>query len=46
MDISDEAQREKELGNTAYKKKYFESAIQHYTKAIDLDDEDISYITN
>ena len=46
MDISDEAQREKELGNAAYKKKYFESAIQHYTKAIDLDDEDISYITN
>ena len=46
MDISDEAQREKELGNAAYKKKYFESSIQHYTKAIDLDDEDISYITN
>lgn len=41
-----EAQREKELGNAAYKKKDFETAIQHYTKAMDLDDEDISYITN
>ena len=33
MDIPDEAQREKELGNAAYKKKYFETAIQNYTKA-------------
>lgn len=41
-----EAQKEKELGNAAYKKKDFETAIQHYTKAMDLDDEDISYITN
>lgn len=41
-----EAQKEKELGNAAYKKKDFETAIQHYTKAIDLDDEDISYLTN
>ena len=56
MDILDEekdkktrkakAQREKELGNAAYKKNDFETAIQHYTKAIDLDDEDIFYITN
>ncbi|XP_058104591.1 hsp70-Hsp90 organizing protein 3-like [Magnolia sinica] len=41
-----EAQREKEAGNAAYKKKDFETAIQHYTKAIELDDEDISFITN
>lgn len=41
-----EAQKEKELGNAAYKKKDFETAIQHYTKAMDLDDEDISYLTN
>ncbi|CAN4077912.1 unnamed protein product [Withania somnifera] len=40
------AQKEKEAGNAAYKKKDFETAIQHYTKAIDLDDEDISFITN
>eukprot|EP01018_Ginkgo_biloba_P037009 Gb_26337 [translate_table: standard] len=41
-----EAQKEKEAGNAAYKKKDFETAIQHYTKAMDLDDEDISYLTN
>ncbi|CAL5069118.1 unnamed protein product [Urochloa decumbens] len=40
------AQKEKEAGNTAYKKKDFDTAIQHYTKAMELDDEDISYITN
>ncbi|OAY56658.1 hsp70-Hsp90 organizing protein 3 [Manihot esculenta] len=41
-----EAVKEKELGNAAYKKKEFETAIAHYTKAMDLDDEDISYLTN
>uniref|UniRef100_A0A2P2KC06 Uncharacterized protein MANES_02G035100 n=1 Tax=Rhizophora mucronata TaxID=61149 RepID=A0A2P2KC06_RHIMU len=41
-----EAAKEKELGNTAYKKKEFETAIAHYTKAMELDDEDISYLTN
>lgn len=41
-----EAQKEKEAGNAAYKKKDFESAIQHYTKAMELDDGDISYLTN
>lgn len=56
MDIPDEekerkerkalAQKEKEAGNAAYKKKDFETAIQHYSKAIDLDDEDISFLTN
>ncbi|MCD7469914.1 Hsp70-Hsp90 organizing protein 2 [Datura stramonium] len=40
------AQKEKEAGNAAYKKKDFETAIQHYTKAIELDHEDISFITN
>ncbi|KAF3652522.1 Hsp70-Hsp90 organizing protein 1 [Capsicum annuum] len=40
------AQKEKEAGNAAYKKKDFENAIQHYTKAIELDDGDISFITN
>ncbi|XP_006648881.2 hsp70-Hsp90 organizing protein [Oryza brachyantha] len=40
------AQKEKEAGNAAYKKKDFDTAIQHYTKALELDDEDISYLTN
>ncbi|XP_010264197.1 PREDICTED: hsp70-Hsp90 organizing protein 3-like [Nelumbo nucifera] len=41
-----QALKEKEAGNAAYKKKDFETAIQHYTKAMELDDEDISFITN
>ncbi|KAK4349645.1 hypothetical protein RND71_032400 [Anisodus tanguticus] len=40
------ALKEKEAGNAAYKKKDFETAIQHYTKAIELDDADISFLTN
>lgn len=52
MEVSEEkerkvqAQKEKEAGNSAYKKKDFETAIQHYTKAIELNDEDISFLTN
>uniref|UniRef100_A0A1D1YTQ5 Heat shock protein STI n=1 Tax=Anthurium amnicola TaxID=1678845 RepID=A0A1D1YTQ5_9ARAE len=56
MDVTDEekeakqrkaeAQKEKEAGNAAYKKKDFETAIQHYTKALEHDDEDISFLTN
>ncbi|XP_021277356.1 hsp70-Hsp90 organizing protein 3-like [Herrania umbratica] len=42
----EKALKEKEAGNAAYKKKDFETAIQHYTKALELDDEDISYLTN
>ncbi|XP_031247860.1 hsp70-Hsp90 organizing protein 3-like [Pistacia vera] len=41
-----QALKEKEEGNAAYKKKDFEKAIAHYTKALELDDEDISYLTN
>ena len=41
-----EAVKEKEAGNSEYKKKNFEDAVQHYTKAIELDDDEISYITN
>ncbi|KAJ7569117.1 hypothetical protein O6H91_01G061400 [Diphasiastrum complanatum] len=41
-----EAVKEKEAGNAAYKKKEFDAAVLHYTKALELDDEDISYITN
>ncbi|XWS38515.1 hypothetical protein CRYUN_Cryun19dG0137900 [Craigia yunnanensis] len=42
----EKALKEKEAGNAAYKKKDFEMAVQHYSKAMELDDEDISYITN
>lgn len=41
-----DAQAEKELGNAAYKKKDFDSALLHYGKAIELFDGDISYLTN
>jgi len=42
----EKAQAEKVAGNAAYKKKEFETALAHYTKAMELDDKDISYITN
>ncbi|KAA3475900.1 hsp70-Hsp90 organizing protein 3 [Gossypium australe] len=42
----EKALKEKEAGNAAYKKKDFEAAIKHYTTAMELDDGDISYITN
>lgn len=41
-----EAVKEKELGNAAYKAKCFDKAIQHYDAAIELDDSDISFLTN
>ena len=41
-----EAKKEKELGNAAYKAKNFDVALEHYNKAIGLDPEDISFITN
>jgi tetratricopeptide (TPR) repeat protein len=41
-----EAVKEKEEGNAAYKKKEFDSAIEHYTKAMELDEDDIAYLTN
>ena len=40
------AQAEKEAGNAAYKAKRFEEALTHYSKAIELDDTDISFLTN
>lgn len=42
----EQAKREKELGNEAYKKKDFETAIQHYNKAIQLDPTDITFYNN
>lgn len=40
------AVQEKELGNAAYKAKKFDEAIKHYNTAIELDDTDISFLTN
>ncbi|KAJ8444836.1 hypothetical protein Cgig2_008893 [Carnegiea gigantea] len=40
------ALKEEEAGNAAHKKKDFETAIQHYTKASALDIKDISFLTN
>lgn len=41
-----EALKEKEQGNTSYKKKDFKIAIEHYDKAISLDPTEISFLTN
>ena len=41
-----EAVKEKEAGNDAYRAKNFEVAIGHYNKAMELDDTDISFLTN
>lgn len=40
------AYQEKDLGNEAYKKKDFESAIKHYQKAAEHDPTDITFYTN
>ncbi|KAF8109856.1 LOW QUALITY PROTEIN: hypothetical protein N665_0090s0038 [Sinapis alba] len=44
----EKALKEKEMGNAAYKKKDFETAIKHYCTlhTMEIDDEYISYITN
>mmetsp|Transcript_16644 Transcript_16644/g.49794 ORF Transcript_16644/g.49794 Transcript_16644/m.49794 type:complete len:583 (-) Transcript_16644:8-1756(-) len=41
-----EALAEKELGNAAYNKREFETALTHYTKAQELDSENIVYFLN
>lgn len=41
-----DALAEKEQGNAAYKKKDFQSAVQHYDRALELFDGDISFLTN
>ncbi|VUZ39870.1 unnamed protein product [Hymenolepis diminuta] len=40
------ALKEKELGNAAYKKKDFQTAISHYDKALELYPNDITFLTN
>lgn len=40
------ALKEKELGNAAYKNKDFITAVYHYSTAMVIDDEDITYLTN
>lgn len=37
---------EKELGNAAYKKKDFETALAHYNKAIELDPTEMTFLNN
>lgn len=41
-----QALKEKELGNAAYKKKDFETALTHYHKAIELDPSDMTFLLN
>jgi stress-induced-phosphoprotein 1 len=41
-----QAQREKELGNAAYKLKDFDTALVHYNKAVELEPLEITYLNN
>ena len=44
--IIKKAETEKDLGNDAYKKKDFETALKHYEKAAELCPTAITYLTN
>jgi stress-induced-phosphoprotein 1 len=41
-----EAQKAKLEGNAAYSARRFDEAITHYNRALELDDSDISFLTN
>uniref|UniRef100_UPI00358EECF3 stress-induced-phosphoprotein 1 isoform X2 n=1 Tax=Myxine glutinosa TaxID=7769 RepID=UPI00358EECF3 len=41
-----EALKEKDLGNAAYRKKDFETALRHYDTAIELDPTNVMYLNN
>ncbi|KAI7861482.1 hypothetical protein BDF14DRAFT_1868849 [Spinellus fusiger] len=41
-----QALAEKDLGNTAYKQRKFEEALAHYSKAWELDNTNITFLTN
>lgn len=43
---NEEALKEKEQGNAAYKSKNFTKAIQHYQKAIEIDPSEITFYSN
>lgn len=42
----EQALKEKELGNSAYKNKDFESALKHYEEAMKHDPTNMTYLSN
>mmetsp|Transcript_17128 Transcript_17128/g.17015 ORF Transcript_17128/g.17015 Transcript_17128/m.17015 type:complete len:575 (+) Transcript_17128:2-1726(+) len=40
------AEEEKELGNTLFKNKKYEEALEHYIKALEINPDEITYINN
>ncbi|KAI9301744.1 hypothetical protein BJ944DRAFT_243003 [Cunninghamella echinulata] len=45
-DNKQQALNEKELGNKAYKQRQFEEALTHYNKAWELDNSNVTFLTN